>query len=341
MIFSQFIVAALLSAGLTHAAPNDGLPPTLSTSVVVPTLLTLAPSLHDYTRFADGGPDANWYVGFNNAWIVKLPAAPAGEFQRAFIGAKIGRAKTRPNSEKPWIRELIQGKVYMGISQTPAWTSEQSFFLAETSDIPADADPQARVDGVGAAEWFWAEVPLSMISFSAANYLIVWSPSNYFTRASSAPILAASESESADGEARETRAWNNRSILGVPPRSAANSLETPINNIMPALAIKLVPPGPDEPAVSVNDMSVARADKRVLVRFSAAGEDVSEAWVEVSRDRLDWTRISKLQRRPPYMFALTPEKSPGPGQYVRGVARDTSGAVGYSEPMMIPYAPRP
>jgi hypothetical protein len=337
MIFLKLLLVSCL--GAASAAPADGLAPTLSTSVVVPSVITLSPSLHDYTRFADGGPDANWYVGFNNAWIVKLPAGPAGDFQHAFIGAKIGRAKTRPNPEKPWIREILPGKVYMGISQTPAWTSEQSFFLAETTDIPADADPQARVDGVGAAEWFWAEVPLSMVSFTAANYLIVWSPSNYFTRASSAPILAAAElDEPGVGEAR---AWNNRSILGVPPRSAANSLETPINNIMPAMAIKLVPPAPDEPAVSVNDLSVARAGKHVLVRFSAAGEDVSEAWVEVSRDRLDWSRISKYQRRPPYLFSLSAEKSPGPGQFVRGVARDMSGAVGYSEPTMIPYAPRP
>ncbi|MDE2141019.1 MAG: hypothetical protein KGJ84_01235 [Elusimicrobia bacterium] len=338
MIIFNFIAAVLLAAASAQAAPLDGLPVTLSTSVVVPTIVTLAPSLHDYTRFADGGPDANWYVGFNNAWIVKLPPGPPGEFQRAFIGAKVGRAKTRPNPDKPWIRELIQGKVYIGISQTPAWTSEQSFFLTETSDIPADADPQARVDGVGAAEWFWAEVPLSMVSFTGPNYLIVWSPSNYFTAASSAPILAAAESE--DG-GLETRAWNNRSILGVPPRSAANSLETPINNIMPALAIKLVPPGPDEPAVSVNDLTVARAGKRMLVRFSAAGEDVTDAWVEVSRDRLDWQRISKLQRRPPYILSLSADKAPGPGQYVRGVARDTSGAVGYSDPYMIPYALRP
>jgi hypothetical protein len=332
MIFSIFAAAVLAAAPARAVA--DGLPPSLSTSVVVPSIVTLAPTVHDYTRFADGGPDANWYIGFNNAWIVKLPAAPRGEFQHAFIGAKIGRAKTRPNNDKPWIREVIPGKVYMGISQTPAWTSEQSFFLAETSDIPADADPQARVDGVGAAEWFWSEVPISMVSFTAPNYLIIWSPSNYFTRASSAPILAAAEPDEVG--ARETRAWNNRSILGVPPRS-----ETPINNIIPAMAIKLVPPAPDEPAVSVNDLTVSRAGRRVIVRFSAAGEDVTEAWVEVSRDRLDWERVSKLQRRPPYEFSLTPDKSPAPGLYLRGVARDISGAVGVSDPYMIPYAPRP
>jgi hypothetical protein len=337
MIYS-YLLAAALGAAAQAAAPSEGLVPTLSTSVVVPTIVTLAPTVHDYTRFADGGPDANWYIGFNNAWIVKLPPAPAGEFQRAFIGAKVGRAKTRPNTEKPWIREVIPGKVYMGISQTPAWSSEQSFFLAETSDIPADADPQARVDGVGAGEWFWSEVPMSMVSFTGPNYLIVWSPSNYFTRASSSPILAAAELE--DQGPHEARAWNNHTLLGVPPRSAANSLETPITNIVPALALKLVPPAPDEPAVSVNDLTLARAGKRLIVRFSAAGEDVTDAWVETSRDRLDWERISKLQRRPPYVFGIAPEKTPAAGLYVRGVARDVSGAVGYSDPAMIPYAPR-
>ncbi|MFI5362110.1 MAG: hypothetical protein ACHQ49_09090 [Elusimicrobiota bacterium] len=338
MIFSHFILAAALCVP-AHAAPSEGLAPSLSTSVVVPTYVTLAATIHDYTRFADGGSDGNWYVGFNNAWIVKLPPAPAGDFQRVFIGARVGRAKTRPNPAKPWIRETIPGKVYMGISQTPSWTSEQSFFLAETEDIPADADPQARVDGVGAAEWFWAEVPAAMVSFTTANYLIAWSPSNYFTRASSAPIIAAAELDEAPS--RESRTWNNRSLLGVPPRSPAGTLETPINNIVPAMAIKLVPPAPDEPAVSVNDFTLARSGKRVLVRFSAAGEDVTEAWVEVSRDRLDWERASRFQRRPPYVFALPPERTPAPGHYLRGAARDISGAVGYSEPMMVPYARQP
>ena len=337
MIF--LLISSLISgAAPARALPADWLPPALSTSVVVPTYLTLAPTVHEYTRFADGGPDANWYIGFNNAWIVKLPPAPPGEFQRAFIGAKIGRAKTRPNPDKPWLREIIPGKVYIGLSQTPAWSSEQSFFLAETSDIPAEADPQDRVDGIGAAEWFWAEVPLSLVSSTVANYLVVWSPTDYFVSASSAPILAAADAPDDSGH---TRAWNNRSILGVPPRSPALSLETPISNIAPAVAIKLVPPAPDEPAVTVDDLTLARAGHRALVRFSAAGEDVTEAWVESSRDRLDWERVSRYQRRPPYVFALPLEHALAPGMYLRGAARDISGAIGYSDPAIIPYAPQP
>ncbi len=323
------------AAGIAAAA--DGLPPALSTSSIVPTIVTLMPSPHEYGRFADGGPDANWYVGFNNAWIVKLPPAPAGDFARAFIGAKLGRAKTRSVPDKPWLRETIPGKVYAGISSSPAWNSEQGFFLAETRDIPAEADPQAHVEGVGAGEWFWAEVPLAQVSFTAPNYLIIWSPTNYFTKASSAPILAAADLNEPGGE---TRAWLNRSISGVPPRAPGASLETPLNTLAPAIALKLVPPAPNEPAVSVADFGVARTGKRVLVRFSAAGEDVSEAWVEASRDRLEWQRISRIQRKPPYLFSLPPEKVPAPGSFLRGAASDISGALGVSDGYMIPYEPR-
>lgn len=333
MIFSQFIATLPLLA----ACAGDALPPALSTSTVVPTIVTLAPTVHDYGRFADGGPDASWYVGFNNSWIVKLPPAPLGEFPRAFIGAKIGRAKTRPNPDKPWIREIVPGKVYIGLSQTPSWTSEQSFFLAETGDIPAEPDPQARVDGVGSGEWFWAEVPPTMVSFTAPNYLVVWSPTNWFTRASSAPILAAAEVEE---PSREPRAWNNRSIMGVPPRSQATALETPLNTLAPAIAIKLVPPAPEEPAVSASDFTLARVGRRVVARFSAAGEDVAEAWVESSRDQLDWVRISKYLRKTPYTFALPADKAPAPGTWLRGAARDASGVIGYSDALMLPYAPR-
>ena len=101
--------------------------PSSSTSTILPAYVALGPNLNDFDRFADGGPDANWYVGYNNAWIVRLPPAPAGDFPRAFIGAKIGRAKTRPNPKKPWLRELIPGKIYIGVSQNPWFSTEQSF----------------------------------------------------------------------------------------------------------------------------------------------------------------------------------------------------------------------
>lgn len=318
----------LAAAGLLAAAQAD------DAGSIMPTYVSLAPNIHDYTRFADGGDDSNWYVGFNNSWIVKLPPAPMGEYARAFIGAKVGRAKSRPVPNKPWLRELIDGKVYMGISQTPSWSAEQSFFLVETADMPREADPSAHIDNVGGGEWFWAEVPLAMVSFSQPNYLIIYSPTKFFVRSSSSPILAAAP---VDEPAKEPRAWNNRSISGVPPRAAVNSLETPINTISPALAIKLVPATPSE--VVVSELRSRPAGKKRVVSFSVGGENVAEAWVEMSRDQLDWERISRPQRRPPFLFTLGPDRYPTPGAWLRGAARDINGNTGYSDAYQVPYNP--
>jgi hypothetical protein len=112
-----------------------------------------------------------------------------------------------------------------------------------------------------------------------------------------------------------------------------------INNIAPAIAIKLVPPAPDEPAVNVAEFAAWRAGSKVVARFSAAGEDIAEGWIEASRDQLDWTRISKLVRKPPYMFSIPAAKAPAGGTFLRGAARDISGQTGYSESYMVPYAP--
>ncbi len=308
--------------------------PSTSTSTILPTYVALGPNLNDFDRFADGGPDANWYVGYNNAWIVRLPPAPAGDFPRAFVGAKIGRAKTRPNPKKPWLRELIPGKIYIGVSQNAWFSTEQSFFLAETSDIPLEANPASYSPGTGASEWFWAEVPTALISSSKDNYLAVWSPTTYFQSASSSPILAAASADPDDAGAREARAWNNRSVSGVGPRRGAKTLETPINNIHPALAIKLIPPGQDE--VLVSEFTLNRLGKRVVASFSAGGENLGEAWVEVSPDQLDWVRLTKPLRHPPFQFTLPPEKLPS-GGYLRGAARDITGSTGFSEPYRLPY----
>ena len=324
------LFSLLLAVALTPAAGQDV---AVSTSPVMPTYLTLAPSVNDFTRFADGGPDGNWYVGFNNAWIVKLPAAPAGDFTKAYIGARLGRAKTRPNPNKPWIHELINGRIYMGLSPTPSFSAEQSFFLADTRDLPMEGDPQAFVDGVGAAQWFWTEVPLSLVSSSRPNYLIIWSPSQELVQASSAPILAAAADEDGGAE-HETLAWNNHSILGVPPRTPNGALETPLANMSPALAIKLIPAADSE--VTVGDLSMQRLARRTLVQFSVACTDLDAAWVEVSRDQLDWARISRYRRQQPFIIAVPNSELPS-GVYVRAAARDSLGKVGYSDPLVVPY----
>jgi hypothetical protein len=330
----MIIPSIVLSLSILGHALDSGA--AVSTSAILPTYISLSPNINDFHRFADGGDDANWYIGFNNAWIIKLPPAPMGEFSRAFIGAKIGRAKTRPNADKPWLREVIDGKIYIAISQTPSFTSQQSFFLAETADLPLEADQQSPLEGVGAADWVWAEVPMSHISFSRPNYLMVWSPTNSFVKSSSAPILAAVAVEDSGPRTGDIGAWNNHSISGVPPRNPEGALETPINTINPALAIKLAPPSTSE--ISVSEFILERYGRKCLARFSVWGENIDAAWVEYSRDGLDWERLTRFQNRQPFIFTIPQDKCPKPGSYLRGSTRDILGTTGYSDPYQVPYA---
>lgn len=323
MLISPLAAAFLAALSLAYGARKSPGPR-------LPDIVSIAPNLNDYSRFADGGPDENWYIGFNNAWIVKLPPAPLEDFSRAFIGAKIGRAKTRPRTSRPWEREVIPGKVYIGISDKPSFRSDQSFFLAETDDIPLEVDPRVSLQGTGASQWFWAEIPPTHVNLQGPNYLILWSPTEHFVNASSAPIVAAAETGSTGAE---PRAWINRSILGVPPRKADRTLETPINNLSPALAIKLVPN--NSSVVSVSECSVRTLPRNYLFNFSVGGENVDLAWVEMSRDQLEWEKISRFARQPPYSFTISPDRLPQRGAYLRASAKDALGNTGSCDPVYV------
>jgi hypothetical protein len=289
--------------------------------------LSLAENVNDFARFADGGSDSNWYIGFNNAWIVKLPPAPAGDYSKAFIGAKIGRAKSQ-SLDSPWERTKIPGRVYMAVSQSPSFGSDQSFFLADTADIPAETDASVNIQGTGHSVWFWTEVRPSQISSEKPNYLIIWSPTRDFRDAAHSPILAGLETSS-QGDAPDPMAWNNHSVQGVPPRGEGGTLQVPITNIRPALAVKLV--SGSSRSVKTEDMSVKMSDEGLVVRFSAEGRDVELAWVEMSTDELEWRRVSGYLRSPPYVITLPKALLPSRGAYFRAKARDTAAAEGHSE----------
>jgi hypothetical protein len=311
------------------AAPPVRAARSVGESGAMPVYMSLADSIHDFGRFADGGSDSNWFVGFNNAWVVKLPPAPEGRWARVFIGAKLGRAKTVPRKDKPWEHRILPGKVYIGVSQRPAFSSEQSFFLADTADIPVEAHESLYLPGIGQSEWFWAEVPRTLVSSERPNYLIVWSPNREFRSAETSPILAAADSS----RGGEPRAWNNHTISGVPPRQEEGALPVPIT-LKPGLAIKLVPASATR--VSVSGFSAETNPDGVLGRFSAEGRDVELAWVESSQDQLEWTRVSPYRRSPPYVFRLSYEAVAGKGSWMRGRARDGWGNEGGSAPLFVP-----
>lgn len=333
MIFymnSPLIIGALFAVSPLSAAAAAGAQ-TYEEYADIPNFLILSDSMDDFSRFADGGSDSNWYVGFNNAWIIKLPPAPAGDFTRAFVGAKLGRAKTRPLKGREWERGVLPGKIYMGISPRPAFSSEQSFFLAETADLPLQPDEKANIPGSGHAEWFWKEIPLNLVSFSESNYLIIWSPTREFSDAEHAPILAAADaSPGEDGNA--PRAWNNHSISGVPPRRESESLQVPIN-LKPAMAIKLTPaPGG---GVELSDFELKPLAERIVAGFSVEGKNVELAWVEMSHDELEWRRVTRHLRHPPYFFSIPRTEIPPRGAFLRGRARDALAVDGQSKSVFV------
>lgn len=302
-----------------------------------PLFVSLSEDLTAFDRFADGGSDSNWYIGFNNAWIIKLPPIPEGDYTRAFIGAKIGRAKTQPQKKRPWERKIIPGKVYMAISQKPAFSSEQSLFLAETSDIPREPHPKLHMKGTGRSRWFWAEIPVNLASKTFPNYLIIWSPTRNFRDALHSPILAAAAAPKGIREGGGT-AWNNRSLLGVPPRRESGTLETPIS-LRPALAIKLTPaPGG---GVAVSDFVLTPRRDKMLFRFSTEGKNIELAWIEMSQDELEWRRVSPYRRTPPYFFSLNRSLVPPRGAYFRGRARDILAVEGHGKNIFVPGASSP
>jgi hypothetical protein len=222
----------------------------------------------------------------------------------------------------------------MAISQTPAFSPGRSFFLADTADIPSESDAKVFTSGVGHSQWFWAEIPVGAVSSTDPNYLIIWSPTDNFSSAAIAPILAAGESLSKD--AAEPLAWLNRSIQGVPPRSKANSLETPITNLSPALALKLVPA--NERPVNVGGCSITPVGQKFLFQFSVDAQNTEAAWVETSHDQLDWQRISSYLRQPPYMLTVPSERISARGSYIRATAKDFLGNTGSCEPVFVSRA---
>ncbi|MDD2772104.1 MAG: hypothetical protein PHP45_00235 [Elusimicrobiales bacterium] len=315
-------LAASVSPAQPPAASSDPMPPRLRD---LPVYISLVPDLNKYYMYANGGWDGNWYAGYNNCWTVKLPPAPAGTWARAFIGAKLGRAKSIPQADKPWIKVPIEGKMFIGISQAPAFSSQQSFFLVESKDIPREALPGETVAGTGGAQWFWAEVPASAVSADKPNYLALWSDSELFSEVSNSPVIAGAEAKHV-----EDSAWVNGSFKGTPPRDAGVSPGTPVNGLAPAMVIKLIPP--NDAKITVKPLALAQDPQNIMFSAAVEGRDVRAVWLEISYDRFDWQRITSYLFQPPYAFTVPRSQLPSLDTYfIRAAAADSLENTGYSK----------
>src|SRR5882724_9868081 len=114
-----------------------------------PVFVAQVPNPNDYVLFANSGWDGNWYVGYNNAWIKKLPAIPQGHYARAYIGAKLGRMKTLPPVGRPPEFNPVPGEIWVAIASTPIWTATQRRKLTTTGDIPLDGNAEYALENTG------------------------------------------------------------------------------------------------------------------------------------------------------------------------------------------------
>jgi len=291
--------------------------------------------LNSYNLFANGGWDGNWYIGYNNCWIEELPAPPqpvGGKYVRAYIGVKIGRAKTRNISGRPvWEKEPIPGSIYVAISDTPSWRGQDSFFLADTSEIPLEGDQENALEGVGESRWFWTEIPLEKINFSGPNFIAVWSPTPYFVSRDSAPILAGGWGD------KEVNTWLDNTIAGYPPLSA--ELKTPVTIFEPAIALKLIP----ENAPQINNAELIKIKEiknspgprgRVII----ADIDITrmeKSYPEISADGIIWQKAGPVVYSPPYTYVLKNDLLTQEVRYLRLVVIDEWGNKIASRPVGI------
>ena len=235
VIFCSFLINFLL---ISLSAQQD------EKHIKLPIYLSALPNLNDYNIFANGGWDGNWYIGYNVGWIERINISSSTYhdivINKVYIGAKLGRAKTRQKEKRPvWEKESIPGDIYIAVSSSPSWMSDQRYFLVSTEDLPLESDFENALEGVGESRWFWKQVPLEQINFNGPNYIILWSPTNYMVSRDTAPILCGGWGT----RDNELNTWINNEIQGCPPIDPSQSLKTPISVFEPAIAIKLVPEG--------------------------------------------------------------------------------------------------
>ncbi len=308
-----------------------------SSNQELPFFIGQVPSPNAYSLFANGGWNGNWYVGYNTCWVQKISVPAKGSIKRAFVGAKLGRAKSIPTQlEKPWIKKPIPGEIFVALSSTLSWKSSVPISLVSTEEIPLEGDMDNAVEGVGESRWFWKEVPLNSIQFEADNFIALWSPTEQFQSEQTAPILAGAWGNN------EINSWLVQGIEGAPPTRFKSKQWQPVTVFEPAIALKLIPEQtPPEPKVSiervVDETALTKLVSKVLW-CSAQGESIERAWVELSEDGQNWQRYGKFLWEAPFVFRVAvadiPIGSEGKS-WVRVKAVDLFENVGTSSPMNV------
>lgn len=306
--------------------------PAIPLGPAAPVVLANLPSLNDFNLLANGGWNANWYLGYNTSWVVKLPPAPAGDYRKAYLGVKLGAMKTEAVPGRPtWERRPIPGEILAGVAPEPRWPASERRLVARTEDIPLEGNSDNALEGVGESRWFWTEIPLASVSFESDNYVALFSPEEKLDDLRRAPVIAAGAN---DGK---LNAWLNTGVAGAPPLTAAEALLTPVVSYEPGVAIKLVSAREDKPVVLWRRPPArgASVENRITLEAAVSGTDLQSAWVEAAADGQTWRRVGRPQWGAPYVFTLRREELPAGAFQVRIAAKDVWENVGVSLPLTL------
>lgn len=325
-----FLIGLLFAAALLQAQTRDP---------SYPLFLSARPNPQDFTTFATSGWDGNWYVGYNNAWIVKLnvPVQDKQPFARAFIGAKLGRMKTLPPEGRPPVFRPIPGEIWMAISSTTAWPAATRFKLTDTRDIPLEGSPEYPSESVGEAQWFWTEIPVDRLKTGGDYFLALWSPTAALTSVSSAPVLAAAVGGTHSG------AWVLNTIKGDLPTSPSAAPGNAITFFQPAIALKLIPAVRADvalPAVRLVSWQAGTPElPRPVLTVSVSGADIERVWTEVRTADGSWKQFGRSLWKAPFVFSLAQDELPIGKARVRSAAVTTRGDQGVSDDFEIEIQP--
>src|SRR5437016_1919425 len=331
--FGAVLFSAFVPLSTLHAQTSD-----------YPVFVAQVPNPNDYVLFANSGWDGNWYVGYNNAWIKKLPAIPPGHYARAYIGAKLGRMKSLPPVGRPPEFSPVPGDIWIAVSSTPSWKSAQRFKLTTTDDIPLEGGSEYALENVGESQWFWTEVPVAAVNLSGDNYLALWSSTPALISVSSAPVLAAAWG------GKEINTWLGKEIKGEPPADAKTALASSVSYFQPAIALKLIPEGNPHPLqVRVVSWQNGTPDHlKPIITVSVGGESIERVWVERNAQvhhgdvaRGAWLQVGRSLWKAPYVFSLDQGRLPSGKVLLRIGASNIWQEKTFSEPFEIDVKPTP
>lgn len=337
-----------------------------------PVVIAEAENLNDFGLFATSGWDGNWYVGYNHAWVTMLPKAPKGNYVKAYLGARLGRAKNFMRRELYRARNHFEHLKDLPVEEREASAKQLKYGSFEQinekieeleSKLSSPYSGKIYIGINSSPQWdeshsFFLvseeDIPLegdpeeALEGVGEAKWFWIEVPLSMinFDKENYIAIWSPDENlNSAQVSPILASAWGSETVNtwldeesgGKPPSSLTRS----VTIFEPALVIKLVPL--NEKKVSVEILDVADGEEikeKRPITASVSGGDIVRAWLEISKGKSssgvqEWVRTGRLAFAAPYSITLDPGKLEQGIHYLRAGAEDFWGNVGYSRPIKV------